>query len=473
MSKKNAEYIILNTLDKSDCYGYEIMKAVSGDSAEGAGLKIKQPTLYNYLKRMHSDGLIEYYWGEESNGGRRKYYKISPQGKIRLQNYLSGTPDGDGRDISAASLAIPKPDNDLSPSRETALPRRRFATSINEQRNIQMQLDGLLNQKNQQGELMNTDNSNAAPVYKNHETDAGQPHANIAPTDINQNQTEHASQDETASDIGNVQNSAKPEPLYIEQNDSSALPYAQPLMQSGFQTSEDFYAKFEEKIQARVKQKEKAAEVDREKEDNYKHIINNLIGDQLKDESLYTSRKKSDVDLDRFADPNLSALENAAEKFAEKGIRLNFYNKETSSYKPQPMLYKNKINFAASWLTYLTAAFEILVLWLLSMKVLPISVPAGYWLSFLAVPLAFTVIYLINPTRKRKPDFKFSYHFINAWIAFALLAILIFVVNVLLLRIVFTDAALVLGQIVMPLLVALALPSSVFYYNLIYKKMLV
>ena len=43
--------------------------------------EIKEATLYATYRRLLKDGLIEAYWGDESQGGRRKYYRITDAGR--------------------------------------------------------------------------------------------------------------------------------------------------------------------------------------------------------------------------------------------------------------------------------------------------------------------------------------------------------------------------------------------------------
>ena len=43
--------------------------------------KLKQATLYSSLKRLEADGSITAYWGDETWGGRRRYYRITEHGK--------------------------------------------------------------------------------------------------------------------------------------------------------------------------------------------------------------------------------------------------------------------------------------------------------------------------------------------------------------------------------------------------------
>lgn len=75
--------VILNLLNKSDKYGYEISKIIASQT-EGE-YEINEATLYSSLKRMERDKSIISYWGDETQGGRRKYYKITEEGKQVLQ----------------------------------------------------------------------------------------------------------------------------------------------------------------------------------------------------------------------------------------------------------------------------------------------------------------------------------------------------------------------------------------------------
>lgn len=70
--------IILRVLMDNDNYGYEIIKRI-GQISKGQ-YELKEPSLYTSLKRLEKGKLIESYWGDESQGGRRKYYKITGLG---------------------------------------------------------------------------------------------------------------------------------------------------------------------------------------------------------------------------------------------------------------------------------------------------------------------------------------------------------------------------------------------------------
>lgn len=71
--------IILRLLMEGDKYGYEISKLVhSGSNGE---YELKEATMYSCLKRLEQEENITSYWGDETQGGRRKYYRITDKGK--------------------------------------------------------------------------------------------------------------------------------------------------------------------------------------------------------------------------------------------------------------------------------------------------------------------------------------------------------------------------------------------------------
>lgn len=71
--------IVLGVLRGADRYGFEIFKAIR--EATGGEHEIKEATLYATYRRLQRDGLVESYWGDETQGGRRKYYRITDAGR--------------------------------------------------------------------------------------------------------------------------------------------------------------------------------------------------------------------------------------------------------------------------------------------------------------------------------------------------------------------------------------------------------
>jgi PadR family transcriptional regulator PadR len=75
----HTDTIILKLLLSGDKYGYEISKLIHANSS--GEYELKEATMYSSLKRLESDGSITSYWGDETQGGRRKYYRITAKGK--------------------------------------------------------------------------------------------------------------------------------------------------------------------------------------------------------------------------------------------------------------------------------------------------------------------------------------------------------------------------------------------------------
>jgi PadR family transcriptional regulator PadR len=75
----HTDTIILKLLLSGDKYGYEISKLILSNSK--GEYELKEATMYSSLKRLENDGGITSYWGDETQGGRRKYYRITEKGK--------------------------------------------------------------------------------------------------------------------------------------------------------------------------------------------------------------------------------------------------------------------------------------------------------------------------------------------------------------------------------------------------------
>ena len=75
----HTDTIILKLLVEGDKYGYEITKLIY--ELSDRSYELKEATMYSSLKRMEKDGHILSYWGDESQGGRRRYYRITESGR--------------------------------------------------------------------------------------------------------------------------------------------------------------------------------------------------------------------------------------------------------------------------------------------------------------------------------------------------------------------------------------------------------
>ncbi|MDR0297430.1 MAG: PadR family transcriptional regulator [Streptococcaceae bacterium] len=83
MLRAQANVILLTILEQGDNYIYGILKTVRAVS--GGEFEIPEGTLYALFKRLERDGIVESYWGDESGGSRRKYYRMTAQGRSNMQ----------------------------------------------------------------------------------------------------------------------------------------------------------------------------------------------------------------------------------------------------------------------------------------------------------------------------------------------------------------------------------------------------
>lgn len=78
--------IILHALTESDKYAQQISDAIENKS--DSAYKINQATLYSSLKRLETLKLVSSYWND-CDGGRRKFFKITDDGKKTVEENLS------------------------------------------------------------------------------------------------------------------------------------------------------------------------------------------------------------------------------------------------------------------------------------------------------------------------------------------------------------------------------------------------
>jgi DNA-binding PadR family transcriptional regulator len=75
----HTDTIILARLMGGDNYGYEINKAIQLKTS--GKYELKEATLYSAFRRLEEAGCIESYWGDETTGARRRYYRITEIGR--------------------------------------------------------------------------------------------------------------------------------------------------------------------------------------------------------------------------------------------------------------------------------------------------------------------------------------------------------------------------------------------------------
>lgn len=83
LKKGSAELLILSLVENRPRHGYEISKLIEARS--GGVLKFNVASFYPLLYRLENRGLIEGRWVEKSGQRRRRYYKLTVQGRKILK----------------------------------------------------------------------------------------------------------------------------------------------------------------------------------------------------------------------------------------------------------------------------------------------------------------------------------------------------------------------------------------------------
>ena len=82
--KGSAEFLVLSLLEAQPRHGYDISKLIEVRS--GGAVSFHVTSLYPLLHRLESQGWIEGKWVEKPNQRRRRYYRLTPQGRQALRS---------------------------------------------------------------------------------------------------------------------------------------------------------------------------------------------------------------------------------------------------------------------------------------------------------------------------------------------------------------------------------------------------
>ena len=75
--------LVLAILAEGESYGYAIIKRVG--ELSGGHLQWTDGMLYPVLHRLERHGLVAAKWGESESGRRRKYYRLTEEGRAELE----------------------------------------------------------------------------------------------------------------------------------------------------------------------------------------------------------------------------------------------------------------------------------------------------------------------------------------------------------------------------------------------------
>ncbi len=86
--KVSAELLILSLVEARARHGYEISKLI--EQRSGGAVHFYVASLYPLLYRLEKRGWIEGRWVEKSGQRRRRYYRLTPEGRKVLASQRRG-----------------------------------------------------------------------------------------------------------------------------------------------------------------------------------------------------------------------------------------------------------------------------------------------------------------------------------------------------------------------------------------------
>ena len=102
--KGSAEMLILSLIEARPRHGYEISKLI--EQRSGGVVRFHVASLYPLSYRLEQRGWIHWRWVEKPDQRRRRYYRLTPQGRKILAAQLRGW-----REFVAGINRITEPEN--------------------------------------------------------------------------------------------------------------------------------------------------------------------------------------------------------------------------------------------------------------------------------------------------------------------------------------------------------------------------
>lgn len=87
LKRGSTELLILALLEESERHGYDLARLI-GERSRGA-ISFHVASLYPTLYRMEDKGLIEGRWVEKAGQRRRRYYRLTREGRKMLASQRS------------------------------------------------------------------------------------------------------------------------------------------------------------------------------------------------------------------------------------------------------------------------------------------------------------------------------------------------------------------------------------------------
>ncbi len=494
----HVDTIILNSLAERDRYGYEILDIIS-DLSEGR-YEIKQPTLYSCLKRLEKQGFISSYFGDESNGGRRRYYQLTEKGRETLEQdqrewEFSRTIINkllSDKEIDLKTVEAPFDPNELRP-----LTRRVRAHEKDDEVAATIAQEPIVkyvyvpqyvhvpvgqplpeNPPLPEGAILEESNLPKDVVVeeiKEEYCPSKEDAINALYSTNNQEIKEEVQQE-----CEPIQEEIKDEEeLFIIEQQAKASK----LLQIGeFAMHRNL---LEEDTPSSVEDEEisnKNAQNGQESTTLYNSYVKEKPYEQVNYKealsAIFGTAEPTSANLVKEASASYKAeterLENSAkarhfgdvkQSLYEDGFKLKVYQKANSiNHYYMKFIYSNRINRDTALLTYLVLLAELLIM-IIAKKAF--GAPLTYIIIGsvgLLIPIIPTLIWLTNPTKRIRAQFNLNQTLANAVIAFLVISAIAIVVSLLL------SADMKSGATYSPIIISSNIPVGVLIYGVLYKS---
>ncbi len=468
----HVDTIILRTLVAGDSYPYDILKQIS-EKTQGR-YQLKQATLYSCMKRLEKSGLITSYWGDQSDGGRRKYYSLTDLGREMLERDQAEWEYS--RTIINNLLSDKNFDlaNDEAPFDASSLrPLTRRTRAVDEDYTKEEKAEDGADSPKVDGEVLVT---TPYMMHKDASREENNPPASLfdyaqkcEEEDIDKEiVAEQAAQQESTS-INNatiISQEAQPSALSIEEAQQMAA--ASKLLQIGsFAPTMVWDPERESAIPTITNDESVYTTVDIPApiSDTYIKKLDNLYASEQDDVSLSSvepaaiTTPTTELSLIQFNDLKNSMLQN--------GYRLRLYNRpDEFSRRYLKYVYANKLLRDS----YLALCIPLLLVYIITLCLRVYSSVAVNVLLGVAIALVAivpTVIYMHNPEKRTREEYQFSHDLVIRSIIALLAMIITFVVLIFGCKVDISKNA---EKYIIAWVFALAIPLYSLIYQLLLKR---
>ena len=467
----HVDTIILRVLETQDRYGYEILEII-GTNSDGR-YEIKQPTLYSCLKRLEKQGFISSYFGDESNGGRRRYYKLTEKGRETLeldQREWEFSRTIIDRLLSDKQIDLKTVEAPFNPSELRPLTKRVRAYDNEESVSTPIEAPQV-----EEVETPTPIQEEPKVLSESATRALNALYSNEIPT-IAQAPIQAPIQEEKPKyESVFMDTAAEEEALLLKEQRINA---SRILQMGEFSSGNDSYTftfdpdnAQEQRPMAHPSSQGAPRPIifgtDENKVLNYREALS----------AVYAETAPTAPSLSKELEAEASSIENTArarhfndlkQSLMEEGYKLKTYNKANSAnYYYMTYVYSNRLLRDSILLTYLVLWIELLVMIIANKTFGQISTYLIIGAVSVIIPLIVLLIWAGNPTKRIKAQFNFSHSLLYSLIFFVAVSAVSIVVSLLASS---SNVDFSKGSAYVPYILALNVPIWVVIYNFLYKS---